>query len=466
MNTTRHRVSISLGLLLAALFAGGCRRAQPVPAAQPEAPVLLICVDGVEISLVRKLLEQNQLPNLAALIDRGVFGALRTFTPAESPMIWTSIATGKAPDQHQIQGFVDPRTGTPFTSNARRGKALWNIASDYGLKSNSVGYWISWPAEEVLGTVVTQFATQDQIQDQKNMKGSLHKDLEGATWPAGYVEEIWPLVEREGSAEAIAEQVLEPVFGHEQDVEVPPVIAELISGSLWSFRADQIYHAVAKQLFETDPGALNIVYYGGSDVIGHRFWRYLEPEKFTYPIPEEHVRAFGGAIANYYRILDRRVGELVALFGEQARVIVVSDHGMHADFLDGLSDGKPVPTSGHHLDGPPGIFIAAGPGIRRGAGVKGFLRSSQPSQPSQWGMAGTVFDLAPTLLYLLDIPVPDDLDRGAVLTRILTEEQLTRRPPARVDTHDEGFRPATPSISADSRADEEFIERMRQLGYF
>ena len=51
-------------------------------------------------------------------------------------MVWTTIATGKTPDQHGIGHFVavNDKTGEqlPVTSAMRKVKAVWNILSDAG----------------------------------------------------------------------------------------------------------------------------------------------------------------------------------------------------------------------------------------------------------------------------------------------------------------------------------------------
>lgn len=442
--------------MLACFWLGGCG-----PSASPEAPVLLICADGLEISIVREMVAEGKLPNMASLIDRGVCGSIRTIAPALSPVVWTTVATGKSPENHGITGFTDQATGGAFTSNARRGKAIWNITSDYSLTCNSVGYWITWPAEEIEGVIVSQTSSESQVQLQRVEKGMLFRDLEGATYPEEFIDEIWPIVEKASRGDRLSREVVVPVFGDVKQM-VPPLpdeIRSLISSSYWSFAADSAYHAAARHLLGTSPADLNIVYYGGTDVIGHRFWRYREPGAFTYPIPEEYIAAFGDSIEEYYRLTDMKIGELVALFPETTRVIVMSDHGMHASFLSGkTTTGVLTPLSGHHQDGPPGIFIAAGSGIRKKGGIAAFLEGDGIDQ------IGTIFDVAPTLLYLLDIPPARNMRSGKVMKWILDPGLVDGRPVEYVDSHDDGFRPPTASRST-AEADREFIDRMKALGY-
>ncbi len=63
----------------------------------------------------------SALPNLAAIRDRGGFSRLRTTTPPQSPVAWSTFITGLAPAAHGIFDFVqrDPATMQPYSSESR-----------------------------------------------------------------------------------------------------------------------------------------------------------------------------------------------------------------------------------------------------------------------------------------------------------------------------------------------------------
>jgi predicted AlkP superfamily phosphohydrolase/phosphomutase len=103
-----------------------------------------------------------------------------------------------------------------------------------------------------------------------------------------------------------------------------------------------------------------------------------------------------------------------------------------------------------HPDGthrPNGIFIARGPRIRRGAHTKPL----------------NLLDIAPLLLHLLGIPIPDDLE-GRVPTEVLTDTASGQRSVARGNatvataTHD-GERQPTPEER------EALLKQLKLLGY-
>jgi predicted AlkP superfamily phosphohydrolase/phosphomutase len=132
----------------------------------------------------------------------------------------------------------------------------------------------------------------------------------------------------------------------------PPDLAPALAGALGPFAtvglpADQTglqqgllsaetflegaYHAweegaaVARHLLATAEWRLFIAHYFAIDVAQHAFWRAADPAHPAHD-PAEAAR-FGDEIARAYRWIDRQVGDLLSLAGEDVTVIVASDHG-------------------------------------------------------------------------------------------------------------------------------------------
>ena len=121
--------------------------------------VLLIGWDAADWKLIWPLIAKGQMPALKKLMEKGVYGNMGTMNPPYSPMLWSSVATGKTPDKHGVLGFIEVMPNMkgirPVTVNSRKVKALWNILHHEGYKSNVVGWWPSFPAEPIHGTVVS-----------------------------------------------------------------------------------------------------------------------------------------------------------------------------------------------------------------------------------------------------------------------------------------------------------------------
>ena len=150
------------------------------------------------------------------------------------------------------------------------------------------------------------------------------------------------------------------------------------------------------------------------------------------------------------------LGALVAAAGPETTVIVVSDHGMHA--VSQEREDTEFGMTGHHLDAPPGVIVAAGPAILKQGGMKAFLeRGILPTH-------GSVADVTPTLLALLGIPVGKDMLGRAVLTLLEPgpARENAQLPP--VPSHDQGFRaPAMDDVPPEMSAN--FEQHFGQLGY-
>src|SRR6185295_12823607 len=146
--------------------------------------VLLIGWDAADWEHINPMLERGELPVLQSLIDEGVHGNIATLQPVLSPMLWNSVATGKHAWKHGIHGFVepDPNTGgaRPFSSHSRKVKALWNILTQRGLRTNVINWWASHPAEPVNGCVVSNLFGGTRI----DARGTL-KVPTGAVHPCG-----------------------------------------------------------------------------------------------------------------------------------------------------------------------------------------------------------------------------------------------------------------------------------------
>lgn len=57
--------------------------------------LLLIGWDAADWQMIQPLMDAGKMPTLKRLVDKGVSGNLATIRPVLSPMLWTSIATGK-----------------------------------------------------------------------------------------------------------------------------------------------------------------------------------------------------------------------------------------------------------------------------------------------------------------------------------------------------------------------------------
>jgi hypothetical protein len=173
---------------------------------------------------------------------------------------------------------------------------------------------------------------------------------------------------------------------------------------------DLTYHRAGDVLRAAYDPAFFATYYHGLDVVGHAFTRFAHPDRFGN-VGVEEARRYGGVCDAYAELLSRWVGEAAQAQGPGDVLLVVSGHGMEPVPLwrrvVGALEGG-APASGTHAAAPDGVLLAVGDGIRAGAVLK----------------QASVLDVAPTVLYLMGLPVARDME-GRVLTEML-EDDFTR----------------------------------------
>ncbi len=189
---------LAAAVLIAAAFAACRREAAPLRAdgGLPPGPVLLVGLDGFEWSGVLPLLREGRLPHIAALLRRGSFGTLQTIPNRVSPALWTTIATGKDIEKHGILDFLKARKPAVFFSSAdRRTKALWNMLSERDRRSATIGWFVTYPAERVVGLMVAQANTAETMKAMRMKKGTLLEGVSGQVFPPQREAEVFDALE-------------------------------------------------------------------------------------------------------------------------------------------------------------------------------------------------------------------------------------------------------------------------------
>ena len=72
--------------------------------------VIVIGLDGLEPEIVSRLLEAGQLPNLARLKEQGGFARVATTRPAQTPVAWSTFATGTNPGRPRHLRLPPPQS--------------------------------------------------------------------------------------------------------------------------------------------------------------------------------------------------------------------------------------------------------------------------------------------------------------------------------------------------------------------
>jgi predicted AlkP superfamily phosphohydrolase/phosphomutase len=360
--------------------------------------------------------------------------------PMTSPVLWTTIATGTVPDHHGILHFTqeDPRTGkqVPVSSNLRRREALWTILTQQERTTNVVGWYATWPAEEIRGHIVTDHLLPRAASAFWPVSDQEEGRLGGRTHPRELLGEILMLVPTLEEVATTDHLPIAPAQGRTPEEDRLARIFE-------PHRVDETRFRAISHLMTRGDWDLSMVLFWGIDPMSHLFWNCFDPESWHgEPVPPVALAANRERIPDYYRKIDGYIGRLVALAGEDAIVLVVSDHGFGPGSIRLVGPGTPL--SGDHRK--EGILVAAGGPIRRGVRLDG----------------ASIVDVTPTLLYLLGLPVGADMD-GHVIEGLF--ETPLSRPIETVASWEREDRTRAPAAPIASPIDEEIREQLRALGY-
>ncbi len=147
--------------------------------------IVVLGFDGVEPRLLDRWMDEERLPNLSRLAETGHYSLLRTTTPPQSPVAWTTFATGRQPGEHGVFDFIRrnpanylPQVATVRTDrpeveqgqlvrpmqgeNQRRGTSFWHRAGQAGVRGTVLFIPYSFPPDGAGGMrVVSGLGTPD-----------------------------------------------------------------------------------------------------------------------------------------------------------------------------------------------------------------------------------------------------------------------------------------------------------------
>jgi predicted AlkP superfamily phosphohydrolase/phosphomutase len=422
--------------------------------------LVVLALDAGTWDLLGPWMDQGLLPNLARLRAEGVHGKLRSTEPSSSPVIWTSIATGKVPAKTGIDWFVrfphGPGKPVPVDRRQRKTKTLWNMLSERRIDVAVLGWYVTWPAEEVNGRLVSDLSHFGR--------------LPYGTFPEQLLWNLPPVPE--GDAVSAMKRFMDfdydPARAVKKEGEPPSLDYLVFDRFVRAWTRDRWYLDAANRVLKDGPlPEAFFLYLRGTDDVQHGFWKFMDPAAFaprvdsggnpvpgTVEVPEDQAKAFGNVIQRYWQWIDEEIGRLLAHYRDAPPLVLVcSDHGAGPAVGEHAVE---VPeylhlSGAHQVDG---IFLASGPGIRGGDAADGKGRTIE---------GASIYDIAPTILFALGLPVGRDMD-GHVLTSIF-DASVASRPDARVDTWDVASGAAAPEAEVPSEVDEKVLEQLRSLGY-
>lgn len=135
--------------------------------------IIILGFDGLDASKVETLMENGRLPNFARLKEQGSYRHLATTNPAQSPVAWSSFATGQNPGKTGIYDFIvrNPKdysmnlaTANITGSRAKKtlkAKAFWTILSQARIPSTILNCPVTFPPDKIYGRMLSGMGVPD-----------------------------------------------------------------------------------------------------------------------------------------------------------------------------------------------------------------------------------------------------------------------------------------------------------------
>lgn len=415
--------------------------------------VFVLGLDGIDPQTLDLMMSEGSMPNFAKLRQQGAYAPLISQEPLLSPIIWTTIATGRGPGDHGIGHFVAvSETGEelPATSSMRKVKAMWNIVSEAEKSVATVGWWATWPPESVNGQVVSDhtgyhFLFEEGFGD--GAGGDHPADAGGAkTHPPELMDRIAPLMRRpqDLSYEELSDYVDVPREEFDQAFDFEDDLAHF----KWALATAQSYRDIGLELWRSERPDLELLYIEGTDSTSHLFGHLFRAEGLGGELAEQQKR-FGGTVEAIYHFADQLLGEVMASLDDETTLLVLSDHGFQLGELHDdpsrTRDMRRVSEKFHRLEG---ILYMYGNGVRPGA------RIDRPS----------IIDIAPTVLSLLGLPPSREMP-GRVLDEAFVEPLSERPSLERVASYEGGGDAGGDGEQGAAAISEAQLAHLRSLGY-
>ncbi|OGD11348.1 MAG: hypothetical protein A2Y86_05055 [Candidatus Aminicenantes bacterium RBG_13_62_12] len=342
----------------------------------------LLGLEGLSFDFIIPLLSQDKLPNFSHLVENGSWGRLAGFTPNESEVLGASLDTGKLPYKHRrLSAFAYRLRNHPQRMDVVPRFIFFHQLSRLGLlkPASAEAHARSTDLWQIFSDCGLTVLRRDRPIPAENV-------------PAGQKAET-----------AFTLQFADLRF------ETSP----LFTPARQSFFQDTRFEEEANQERQRMQPRVFSLMLSGLNTVEKYFYQYSFPDLYS-GVDAGDAAKFGSVIEKYYQFYDRILGRYLASLKEDETLIVYSPHGIEPlpywKRLLGWVSGRPG-VSADHEQAPDGAIFFYGKNIVRARNIEGWR----------------VIDLAPTLLYLLGLPVGRDMD-GIVRSQVFVKEFTAENP--------------------------------------
>jgi predicted AlkP superfamily phosphohydrolase/phosphomutase len=262
---------------------------------------VVIGLDAATWTVIRPLVAEGKMPNLAKLMKAGVSGPLQSIMPPITPPAWTSFMTGKNPGKHGIYNFIKNEQGSYAmkyaNATSRRAPTVWKLLNDAGYTVGTMNVPFTYPPEPLNGFQISGMDTPSETSPfihPPQLREELVKHLGGIQLDLRFLGAM------------------------STDERRNQVIAEMKE-------MDEQWTKAALYLLENHPQDVMMFVFMSIDTVQHHFWQHMDKEHFLHD--PKRAPKFGDAVRKVYERLDAAAGQIIDRLPPETTVFVVSDHG-------------------------------------------------------------------------------------------------------------------------------------------
>ena len=259
--------------------------------------VLIIGWDGADWKVLQPMLDAGELPNLAALIERGAHGDCLSSVPSHSWCAWPSFMTGLNPAGHGVFDILEHKPGVtkrlPVTYKSIKARTIFDDFSAAGKTTLALNIPLTFPTPNIKGKVIgggvlpaaRSYTQPTELQQELDEKAPF--PINGMSWTTF-----------RGRPEAFLEEAAEITEKRQKAFEY------LLDTTDWDF---------------------GVLVYVSTDRIQHCLMEYISPDHPKYEeLKDTPVAKQTRAV---YQQLDDGLAKLLERTTENDLVIFMSDHG-------------------------------------------------------------------------------------------------------------------------------------------
>jgi predicted AlkP superfamily phosphohydrolase/phosphomutase len=241
--------------------------------------VFVLGIDGGTWNIIKPWIDGGELPTLRSLIENGVSGNLESSIPPVTFPAWKCYSTGKRPENLGVYYWVSVdlrnRKIRPNSSASFKSKEFWDFLGEQGLRVGIIDMPTTYPPKKVNGFMISGHPPSESCE--YTYPKSLKKSLKNRYNYQSFLEYLSLEVDAEKAASEIQELV-ETRFKIAEDV-----------------------------LRECDVDFLHLTIIF-TDLLQHFFWNNEETKRV-------------------WKLIDRKLKTLIALFSDRTYIFIISDHG-------------------------------------------------------------------------------------------------------------------------------------------